>query len=59
MKAQVHANGLIVRTCGKLNSFVKVSHPDGWYYIGGYENSTGHFKGIGKYFHSNGDIYIG
>ena len=59
MKTQVHLNGVVVSTCGKGNTFVKMTHPDGWYYQGGYDNATGNFKGIGKYWHSNGDIFVG
>lgn len=36
-----------------------MTHPDGRYFQGGYDNATGNFKGIGKYRHSNGDVYVG
>jgi len=59
MKTHVFGNGLTIKTCGTDNSYVKMAHPDGRYYEGGYDNATGDFKGVGKYLHGNGDIYHG
>ena len=52
-------NGIILRICGKNGSYVKLSHPDGRYYEGDYNRDTGNFIGVGKYLHSNGDIFHG
>jgi len=38
---------------------VKMNHPDGRYYQGDYKRDTGDFNGVGKYLHSNGDLYFG